>query len=115
MSEPLDPTLEAQKRSERRLGKAIAAAGLCGAAGALVFAVRSTVVHGGRPQPAPTFVFLGSMAVYGFGLHRALWAPRRDPAGVPRHVRPWLTVLATLFTWWALAQVAGLVAGALRG
>lgn len=115
---PLTPELAAAKRRERRQGLAIAALGLVGAVAALATAVHRYVTVAGpvdeTPQRLPTIVYLVSITIYGIGLYRALWAPSADPGGIPRPVRPWLTVVLTLLSWWVLAQIAGLASGALR-
>ncbi len=110
---PLDPALAAAKRRERRQGLWLAGAGLAGVVGALGTMVHRHVTQPARPQNVLTIVFLASVVLYGVGLHRALWAPRADAGGVPRPVRPWLSLVLTLVTWWTLAQIAGLVSGAL--
>jgi ABC-type branched-subunit amino acid transport system permease subunit len=110
---PVDP---AAKRRERRQGLAVAGFGLAVAIAALVAAVRLNLAHGGQPQPPHlTFLFLGAMVVYGLGIHRAAFAPRADPGGVPRHVRPWVSAAIALITWAVIAQIVGLVASLLRG
>jgi len=106
----------AAKRRERRQGLALAGLALAVALAALAAAVRLNLASGGRPQPPHlTFVFLGAMVVYGLGVHRALFAPRADPGGVPRHVRPWVSAAIALVTWALIAQVVGFIAGLLRG
>jgi hypothetical protein len=110
---PLSPELAAAKVRERRQGAVVAVLGLAGVVGALGTMVYRDVTHAG-PQQFANLAFLGSMVVYGLGLHRFLWAPRQDPGGIPRHIRPWGSVLLTLVTWWTLAQIAGLTSGALK-
>jgi hypothetical protein len=115
-SAPAPVADSAVKRRERRQGLALAGLGLAVALGALAAAVRLSLASGGKPQPPHlTFVFLGAMVVYGLGVHRALFAPRADPSGVPRHVRPWVSAAIALVTWAVIAQVVGFIAGLLRG
>jgi hypothetical protein len=108
------PEYLARKRAERRVGVWIALAGVAIAVGALALQIRVAVHAPHRPQMVSGILVLVSMWVFGFGLHRAMWAPRGDPGGVPGHVRPWLSATFTLFTWWALVQVAALVGAALQ-
>jgi hypothetical protein len=108
------PEYLARKRAERRVGVAIALVGVAIAIGGLAFQLRVAFHDPHSPQMVSGILVLASMWIFGFGLHRAMWAPRDDAGGVPAKIRPWLTATFTLFAWWALVQVAALVGAALQ-
>jgi hypothetical protein len=88
--------------------------GLGAATIGLALGVQSGLEGKERPQVAAGLLFLAAIALYGTGLHQVVWAPTADPDGVPRKVRPWVTALLCLVTWWVLATIAGLVAGVMK-
>jgi drug/metabolite transporter (DMT)-like permease len=113
-SRPPSPAIAKATREERRRGTWTALAGLVAATTGLALGVQSGLDGNDRPQLAAALLFLAGIALYGTGLHQVLWAPTADEDGVPRKVRPWVTALLCLVTWWVLATIAGLVAGVLK-
>lgn len=103
-----------ETRQERRRGAWMAVVGLVGAVCGLALGLKSTLHGDERPQLSALLLFAAAIALYGTGLHQVVWAPTSDPDGVPRNVRPWVTVLLCFVTWWLLAVISGLVAGLIR-
>jgi hypothetical protein len=114
---PASPRLEAAKvaaRAERRRGAWTALAGLVGAAAGLVLGMQSSLRGTERPQLSAILLFVAGLALYGVGLHHAVWAPTTDRSGVPPKARPWITAFLCLVSWWVLATISGIIAGLVR-
>jgi hypothetical protein len=103
------------RRRERRRGVGVALAGLVvGVLALWLLAQQTSRGDAQNPSVLPALLFLAGAWIYGFGVHRVLWARPGAWPGVPPRVRPWISAVAALVTWWALSTAAGLVAGALR-
>ena len=111
---PVSPELAKAARDERRRGAWTAVVGLGAAITGLALALQSGLQGNERPRVSAGLLFLAALALYGTGLHQVVWAPTSDPDGVPRKVRPFVTALLCLFTWWILATIGGLIAGVMK-